>query len=88
MYSGVHYERNENCVLKIDKLNTDYLGLSEAKYVIDKAHRTGPNRGNVPRDIIVRFKSHSASDITHDKRSQFRGGLELVSCVIYPKVRS
>ena len=73
IYEGVRYERNEDCVRKIDIINSDYLGLPGARYEIDKAHRTGPKRGSKPRDIIVRFKSHRAADITYERRKGLKG---------------
>ena len=73
LFDGIPENRNENCFRTICETIDAYLQLPNAHEVIDKAHRLGPRLTNKPRPIIVRFKFHSARDITLERRHMLKG---------------
>lgn len=73
LFFGIPESKGENCVHIVDELVGQYMGLPGAWREIDKAHRYGPfQRGKNARPIIVRFKSHSAKELTLSRSSGFR----------------
>ena len=68
LLDGVYEEKGENCFNLVCGIINNYLQLPDAHTVIDKAHRLGPKSLNKPRPIIVRFKYHSARDMTLSRR--------------------
>ena len=73
LFFGIPEGRNENCKHIIDDFIRRYMGLPGAWREIDKAHRYGNTQRGKQRPIIVRFKSHSAKEVTLNQSSCLRG---------------
>ena len=82
IFTGIREERGENCLQVIDQLIFNRLRLPGAFKEIDKAHRLGKYQKGKTRPIIVRFKTHHASEVTYSRR----GMLDKSGMAIYHHV--
>lgn len=73
IFENIPEKKNENPVLVIDSLLGQKLGLPNAKFEIDKAHRLGQFDKHRNRPIIVKFKTHHAKEVCYNRRKMLKG---------------